>query len=186
MILLALAVLAFVAVHLIAAMPAAKASLKSRFGKAYGPGFGIASLVTLALVILAWRAREFVAVYEPPVWGRHATFSLVLIAFVFLGIWIFRGSWRQSIRFPFAIATIFWGFGHMFVRGDAASLILFGGIAAYGAAHLALGLAHGIQPTPEVRKGHNLLSILFGVAFYGVFTQLHAVLIGVPVLTLSN
>lgn len=186
MILLALAVLAFVAIHLVAAMPSVKASLKSRFGKAYGPGFGIASLVSLMLVILAWRAREMLVVYDPPLWGRHATFSLVLIAFLFIGIWIFRGSWRQFIRFPLAIAVIFWGFGHLFVRGDAASLILFGGIAAYGAAHLALGLANDIRPSPEVRKGHNLLSLLFGVAFYGVFTQLHAVLIGVPVLTLTN
>ncbi|MDP4822811.1 MAG: NnrU family protein [Aestuariivirgaceae bacterium] len=186
MILLALAVLAFIAVHLVAAIPPAKAALKARFGKAYGPAFGITSLVTLVLVILAWRAREIVAVYEPPVWGRHATFTLVLIAFLALGVWIFRGSWRQKLRFPLAIATIFWGFGHLFVRGDAASLILFGGIAAYGAAHLALGLAHGIRPSPEQRNGHNLLSILFGIAFYGVFTQLHAVLIGVAVLTLTN
>lgn len=186
MILLALAVLAFIAVHLIAALPSAKASLKSRFGKAYGPGFGMASLLTLALVVLAWRARELVPVYDPPAWGKHATFSLVLIAFLFLGTWIFRGSWRQSIRFPLAFATIFWGFGHLFVRGDVASVILFGGMIAFGAAYLALGLAQGIRPTPEVRKGHNLLSILFGVAFYGVFTQLHAVLIGVPVVTLTN
>ena len=186
MILLALAVLAFIAIHLIAALPAAKASLQSRLGKAYGPAFGMASLVTLALVVLAWRARELVPIYEPAIWGRHATFSLVLIAFLFLGIWIFRGSWRQSVRFPLAIATIFWGFGHLFVRGDVASLILFGGLITFGAAYLALGLAQGMRPTPEVRKGHNLLSILFGVAFYGVFTQLHAVLIGVPVLTLTN
>jgi uncharacterized membrane protein len=185
-ILLALAVLAFIGVHLIAVMPAVKSSLKSRLGKAYGPAFGMASLISLALVVLAWRARELVVVYDPPVWGRHATFSLVLIAFLFLGMWIFRGSWRQSIRFPLAIATIFWGFGHLFVRGDVASLILFGGLVAYGAAHLALGMANGLHPTPEVRKGHNLLGILFGVAFYGVFTQLHAVLIGVPVLTLTN
>jgi uncharacterized membrane protein len=185
-ILLALAVLAFIAVHLIAAMPAAKASLRARLGKAYGPGFGGASLVTLALLVLAWRAREWVPVYEPPIWGKYATFTLVLIAFLFLGTWIFRGSWRQSIRFPLALATIFWGFGHLFVRGDVASLILFGGIIAFGAAYLALGLAQGMRPTPEVRKGHNLLGILFGLAFYGVFTQLHAVLIGVPVLTLTN
>lgn len=186
MILLFLSVLAFVAIHLIAAVPPVKASLKERFGKAYGPGFGLASLVSLLLVVLAWRAREFVAVYEPPIWGRHATFTLVLIAFLGLGIWIFRGSWRQKLRFPLAIATIFWGLGHLFVRGDAASLILFGGIAVYGAAHLALGLANGIRPAPEVRSGHNLLGILFGIAFYGVFSQLHAVLIGVPVFTLTN
>ena len=38
-----------------------------------------------------------------------------------------------------------------------------------------------MRPSPVVREGHNLLSILAGFALYGVMVQAHAALIGVPV-----
>lgn len=186
MIFLALAVAAFIAIHLIPAVPAAKQALQARLGKAYGPGFGLASLAGLGLVILAWANRDILPVYEPPAWGRHATYGLVTVAFLFLGIWLFRGSWRQKLRFPFAIAAMAWAAGHLFVRGDLASLILFGGLGLYGAAHFALASANGIRPSPEIRAGHNLLSVVFGLAALSLMVQLHGHLIGVPVISLSR
>lgn len=184
MTLLFIAVISFMEVHLVPAIPPAKQAIKERLGKAYGPLFGLASLGTLGFVILAWMWRDIVPVYDPPAWGRHVTFLLVLIAFIFLGIFLFRGGLRQKLRHPLALAAIFWGLGHLFVRGDAASLILFGGLAAYGVAFIVLASLYGLRPSPEQRGGHDLLSILFGVAFYGIAAQLHGVLIGVPVLTL--
>ena len=69
-------------------------------------------------------------------------------------------------------------------NGDARSLLLFGGLMAYGLLHIGVGLAQGSRPSPEVRKGHDLLSLVMGAAFYAAMTQLHPVLIGVPVLSL--
>lgn len=181
---LALAVAIFIALHITAALPAAKGALQNRLGPAYGPTFGINSLLSLVLIVLAWVNRDFVTLYDPPAWGKHVTFSFVLLAFLCLGVWIFRGKLRQKLRFPFALAAIFWGFGHLFVRGDQASVILFGGLAAYGIAHYVLGSLNGIRPSPEVRQGHDLLSILGGVALYAVMAQMHGAIIGVPVITL--
>ena len=90
-----------------------------------------------------------------------------------------------SLIWVFPLSVMLWGIGHLFANGDLASLILFGGLSLYGAAHLALGLAHGIRPSPEVRAGHDILSLIAGVALYIAMVQLHPVLIGVPVLTLS-
>jgi len=183
--LLALGVLAFSAVHLVPAVPTLKARLAARVGPAYGPSFGLLSLVTLLLIIFGWRMSAFVPVYEPPAGGRYLTFGLVLLGFMGLGIFIFRGRLRQWIRFPLALGTIAWAAGHLFANGDLASLILFGGLMAYAVAHLLLGLAAGVRPTLDVRPGHDLLSILAGLALFGVMTQLHQSLIGVPVVTLS-
>lgn len=186
MILLAIGVLVTALLHLVAAVPALKERLKEQVGKqAYGPVFGVASLVGLAIIIVGWRSADFVPVYDPPEWGRHANFMLTLIAFICLGIFLFRGSLRQRLRFPMGIAVLFWATGHLLANGDLRSLILFGGLMAYAAAHILIGSANGIRPSPETRKGHDLLSVVMGVALYGVMTQLHAVLIGVPVLTLT-
>ena len=183
MALLAVAVLAFSLIHLIAAVPSAKARLQQALGRAYGPVFGIAATVALVLIVVGWRAAPYVAIYEPPMRARQATVGLLLLAFLCLGVFLFRGRLRQHLRFPLAIAVMLWAIGHLFANGDLASLILFGGLFAYAAAHLGLGLAHGIKPSPEVRSGHDVLSLIAGVALYVAMVQLHPLLTGVPVLS---
>ncbi|MGE0005258.1 MAG: NnrU family protein [Parvibaculaceae bacterium] len=185
MILLGLGVLLFALCHLTLAVPQANAALRRSFGKFYGAGFGLLSLLPLVLIVLGWRISPFVPVYEPPSWGRIATFVLVLLAFLCLGVFLFRGSWRRLLRFPLAWGVAFWSLGHLCANGDGASLVLFGGMLAYALAHLALGTANGVRPSAIVRQGHDVISIVFGVALYGVVAQLHALFTGVPVVTLS-
>lgn len=184
MILLGLGVILFALCHLTLAVPRANDALRRRFGKFYGPGFGLLSLMPLALIILGWRMSPFIPVYDPPSGGRIATFILVLLAFLCLGVFVFRGSLRQHLRFPLAWAVVFWSLGHLCANGDAASLVLFGGMLAYALAHLVLGTANGLRPSPVVRQGHDVISIVIAIAFYGVVAQLHALLTGVPVVTL--
>ncbi|MCA3562624.1 MAG: hypothetical protein IOC82_16540 [Aestuariivirga sp.] len=186
MLLLSFGVFFTAALHLVAAVPPLKQRIKQRVGdKAYGPAFGIASLLGILLIVLGWRAAGFVFVYEPPEWGWIANGVLTLIAFVFLGIFLFRGSWRRKLRFPMAFAAVFWATGHLLANGDMASIILFGGFLIYAVLHILIGTANGVRPSPVVREGHNLLSVLGGIALYGVMTQLHMALIGVPVFQLS-
>ena len=86
---------------------------------------------------------------------------------------------------PFSKETaIFWATGHLLANGDMASIILFGGFLVYAILHIIIGTANGVRPSPVVRDGHNLLSVLAGIALYGVMTQLHMALIGVPVFQL--
>lgn len=185
MILLGFGVLLTALMHLVAAVPPLKARIRERVGeRAYGPAFGIASLIGIAIIVLGWRASAFVPVYDPPEWGRHANYLLTLIGFVFLGIFIFRGNLRQTLRFPMAYAAIFWAVGHLLANGDMASIILFGGFLAYAVAHVVIGTANGVRPSPEVRGGHDLVSVLIGIALYGIAAQLHGALIGVPVFQL--
>jgi uncharacterized membrane protein len=186
MIVLALGVLVTSLLHLVAAVPSLKARLKSQVGeRVYGPVFGIASLVGIVIIVIGWRMSDFVFVYDPPEWGRHANFLLTLVAFICIGIFIFRGSLRQKLRFPLAVGTIFWAVGHLLANGDLASLILFGGFLLYAIAHIIIGTANGVRPSPEVRKGHDLVSILIGIALYGIMAQLHGAIIGVPVFQLG-
>lgn len=184
MALLAVAVAAFALVHLISAVPPAKAPLQARLGRAYGPVFGSAVTAALILIVVGWRAADYVPVYDPPAWGRQLAFLLVFVAFLGLGVFLFRGRLRQRLRFPMAMAVMVWASGHLLANGDLASVILFGGLLAYGAAHLGLGLAYGVKPAPEARSGHDVLSLMAGVALYAVVVQLHGVLFGVPALAL--
>jgi uncharacterized membrane protein len=182
---LAFGVVLFALLHLVPAVPGLKAALKARVGEAlYGPIYGIASIIALAVIVLGWRASDVVPVYDPPGWGPHANFGFTLLGFICLGVFLFRGRLRQVLRFPMGLAVVLWATGHLMANGDLRALILFGGLLAYALAHIGLGLANGVRPSPEVRGGHDLLGVFAGIALYGVMTQLHEVLIGVPVFAL--
>ena len=187
MIILAAGVLLFALLHGVAAVPRYKSYVRSRTGERwYGPGFGLASLIAVAVIVLGWRSSSFAAVYEPPLWGWYVNYVLTFIGFLCLGIFLFRGSLRQRLRFPMGIATVFWAAGHLFANGDLASLILFGGLLLGSVAHMAVAMSNGIRPSPEVRLGHDVLSFIFGAALYGIMTQLHPALIGVPIFAVSK
>jgi uncharacterized membrane protein len=187
MIILAAGVLVFVLLHGVAAVPRLKSYIKSLMGERwYGPVFGLASLIPIAVIVLGWRSSSFVAVYDPPAWGWYVNYVLTFIGFLCVGIFLFRGRLRQRLRFPMAIATVFWATGHLFANGDLASLILFGGLLLGSVAHMAVATSNGIRPSPEVRIGHDGLSFIFGAALYGIMTQLHSAVIGVPIFAISK
>jgi uncharacterized membrane protein len=184
MMLLAFGVAAMAALHLIAAVPAWKLRVKEKTGeRLFGPLFGLASLAMLAVIAAGWGFAPFMPVYDPPAWGWLANYLLTFVGFLLFGVFLFRGRLRQRLRFPMGLAIIFWAAGHLLANGDQRSLILFGGLATYAAAHIAIAMTQGVRPTPDVRQGHDLLALLAGAALYGVMTQLHPVLIGVPIFT---
>jgi len=182
MVFLGVAVFLFSGVHLIPALPGVKGQLKDRFGMAYGPLFGLAATITLLAIITAWSFAELEPVYEPGENSRLINMAFSFVAFGFLGVFFFRGKLRQIIRFPFAIAVIFWAIGHLIANGDLASLILFGGLLVFAVTYIVLGLANQVYPTRDVRESHDVLSLVTGLAFYIVMVQLHEVIIGVPVI----
>jgi uncharacterized membrane protein len=187
MILLALGVVLLTALHLVPAFPQLKAEVVARAGqRAYGLYFGVVSIVALALIVFGWRLSDVIPLYEPPVWGRHANFALSFLAFLSLGIFLFRGRMRHVLRFPMGLAVLLWSSGHLLANGDLRSLVLFGGLLVSAAALIAVGIAVGERPSPETRGGHDLLSLFIGAALYGAMTQLHPVLTGVPILSLAR
>ena len=187
MAILAFGLVLFALLHGVAAIPQYKTYWKTRLGERwYGPVFGLASVVAIAVMVLGWRTSMFIQVYDPPQWGWYVNYALTFIAFLCLGIFLFRGGLRQRLRFPMGIATMFWAVGHLFANGDMASLILFGGMLWVAGAHMAVAAINGVRPSAEVRIGHDGLSMIFGAALYGIMTQLHLALIGVPIFAISK
>ena len=110
MILLVLGVSLLAALHL----PQVKPAIVARAGQGgLAPALGAISIVALLLIVTGWRLSDFVPVYKPPVWGRHANFGLSFLAFLCLGIFLFRGRLRQILQFPMGIAVGLWSVGHL-------------------------------------------------------------------------
>jgi uncharacterized membrane protein len=184
--LLFFAVALFAVIHLIPAFPSLKTRLKARLGKSYGMLFAVGSILSLVLIVLGWQMADRAMVYDPPAWGFRANLALSFIAFLLLGVFLFRGKARQFLRLPLAMAVVLWATGHLLANGDQASVILFGGLLAYGASHLAAGFAQGFRPSPEVRQGHDVIALFVGVALYGVMIQMHQHIIGVALFSIQD
>jgi uncharacterized membrane protein len=185
MIALLASLLLFVGLQLVPAVPSIKQQYKDMLGKAYGPVFGIASAVLLAFSIWAVRSTNWPIFYSPPPWGWKANFILTLVAFLFVGIFLFRGSWRNAISYPLSVAALFWGLGHVLANGGTGEVIFVLGIMAAVLLPDIMKATNARLAKSEERAGHNFLSIIFGVALYGLFAQLHGVIVGVPVLQLQ-
>jgi uncharacterized membrane protein len=184
MLMLAATLFIFGVIHINPAMPAWKAHALATFGKAYGPLYGITSLVLLVAVMVAFRYAEPGFIYEPPKWGFYANFAFSLVGFMCLSIALFRGSWRNQLRYPIAIGMCLWAAGHLVSNGEQRSVLLFVGLACAAALHAILKSKQPFTPG-DVRQGHNLLSLFGGLALYALAAQLHAVIAGVPLVVLQ-
>jgi uncharacterized membrane protein len=185
MIMLVLAILAFVLLHIALVMRGMKDRTHGNGKGSFQPIYIGLNLLALIAVVWAFRNSGNFEIYDAPAWGRYANFCLTLLAFVCVGIFLFRGSWRRALRFPLAIGVILCGTGHLLANGDAANILFFAGLMLTSVVHVLL--VARVQPVvqSEQRSGHNLLSVMFGIALYAVFSQLHGVITGVPVMELT-
>jgi uncharacterized membrane protein len=185
MTLLATLIIVFGLVHINPAIPHWKTFAVSKLGKAYGPVYGIISLMLFASLLWAFRLAPSENWYVPAEWARYANFIFSLFGFIFLGIFLFRGSWRNRLKHPMAIGIVLWSVGHLLANGEQKSVLLFGGLAAIAILLATLKHLNGTFKMSDVRHGHNVLSVLGGIALYGIAAQLHTVVAGVPLVILK-
>lgn len=108
------------------------------------PGKGLVAvgiLAGLALMIMGYRAADFIPVWQPPSFMVHVNNSLMLLAFWIYGSSAAKGAkaWPASkIRHPQLTGFKVWAFAHLLVNGDLASILLFGGLLAWAVGEVIL------------------------------------------------
>ncbi len=111
-------------------------------------------------------------------------FLLSFAGFLFLGIYLCRGSWRNKLRNPLALGLVFISIGHLVGQESILNRVIFtAGLAVFGWLFIASLRRKDFSPT-EVRGGHDVFSMLVGAALFALTVQLHFVLFGVPVFEL--
>lgn len=91
----------------------------------------LALLVSVVLMVIGYRAADYIAVYEPPYFLRHLNNLLMLFALYFTSPGPSKGALFYKMRHPMLIGFKIWAAAHLLVNGDLASLILFGGLLAW-------------------------------------------------------
>jgi uncharacterized membrane protein len=136
MLLLLLGLLLWVAAHLFRRVAP---GTRARLGN---PAKGVvALLLVLALLLMIWGYKAWTGpiLWVAPDWARHVN-NLLMVVAVYLYASSFLGTWAARVAggHPQLVAVVIWSVAHLLVNGDAASLLLFGGLGAWAVAEIAL------------------------------------------------
>ena len=192
MLLLVLGLALFVVTHLVPAAPATRGLLRDRMGpSAYLLVFSILSLVSLILIGQGYGEARTLGrgnpqLWVPPAFMKHIAFALMLPAFILLAAAYVPSRIRTAVKHPMLAAIKIWALAHLLVRGDLASVLLFGTMLAYGVfdrISVKKRGAYGPLGTAEGTARGDAIAVALGlVAFVAMLGWGHSALIGVPLL----
>lgn len=115
-------------------IPGFHASLKS----AEKPMVAGLSVIALLLMIIGYRAADYVPLYSPVPGMGHANNTLMLLSIFMFGVGGTKGLLYPRIRHPMLWGVVLWALAHLLVNGDLASVILFGGMGIWALAEMVL------------------------------------------------
>ena len=195
MLMLILGLAIFIVPHLVPAMPALRSSLRDRMGpSAYLLSFSIVSLVSLILIAKGYGdartlGRANPQLWTPPAFTRHITLALMLPAFILLAAAYIPSRIRTAVKHPFLAAVKIWALAHLLVRGDLASVILFGSMLAYAVFdRISVKRRNALGPLGAATGGAkgDIIAVVAGVIVYALMVMWgHNALIGVALTRLS-
>jgi len=186
MTLLITGMLVLIGIHLLPSFVSLRQGLIGRLGwQVYQAGFALIALAGLILIVVGMSRADFVALWQPPAWGRQAALILMLPAlFLLVGAYL-PSNIRRITRHPMLWGVTLWSTAHLLANGDLASLILFGGLGAFALFDMASANRRGAaKQTALVPCSRDFLVLGIGVIAYVVLLYLHPYLFGVKVMAL--
>lgn len=155
--------------------------------------FSALSVIGLALIVIGYGeartlGRANPQLWVPPNWTRHLVYLLMLPAIILLVAAYVPARIRDRARHPMLAAIKIWALAHLLVRGDLASLLLFGSFLAYGVVD-RISVKRRDAPGPlGSRAGTargDAIVVAIGLAAYALtIGWLHGWLIGIPLMGL--
>ena len=184
---LAIGVLLWSVVHFIPAIAVElKKNMLKRFGEnPYKGVFTLIMAVAIYLIISGWKSAVPGVVYTLPDWGVYAAFMLVLVGFILFFVPYPPNNIKRMMRHPQLIGMACWGVGHLFVSGDARSIVLFCGLAAWALIEMVLlnrRDGEWIKPA-SVSIKKDLTMVLFSALVFMVVLYTHHLIFGGTPLT---
>lgn len=176
MILVGMGVLLWAAAHLFKRIAP---EMRARMGDAGKGLVAVLLLVSIALMVLGYRAADYVAVWAPPAYFIYINNLLMLFAFYSFGAGAAKSLYALRIRHPMLTAVKAWAVAHLVVNGDLASIVLFGGILAWAVLSvIVINRAEDwTRPSIGSAKG-DLKALVIGAILLGCVSGVH-ILLGV-------
>lgn len=158
--------------------PGARAAMQDRMGDASKGVFAVLLLLSVVLMVIGYRGADS-AFY----WGRSAATTginnlMMLAAVALFGLGNSKSRLRRHFRHPMLWGTVVWAVAHLLVNGDSASLVLFGWIAIWALAEMALvnRAVHSYVPYDGGSVQGDIRLGIITLVVYGVLAGIHTFL----------
>ncbi len=167
--------------------PGVRASIQGALGE--GPHKGMVALLILAsmaLMIFGWRSATPEYVYDAPLWGRHLTMTLMILAIYLIAVAQGKSRVRQWIRHPMLTGVLLWAIGHLVANGDSRSVVLFGGLGLWALISIfTVSRNEGawVKPDEVAPLWREGLTIVIVAVLYGILFWAHPYIAGMPLVT---
>ena len=176
MTLLILGLLVWTFVHFFKRLaPAGRAAMQDRMGDASKGMIAILLVASIVLMVIGYRSAQ-----PDFLWGRSAATTginnlLMLAAVALFGLGSSKSRLRKKMRHPMLTGVVVWSASHLLVNGDTASIILFGGLAAWALAEMVLINRAEPDYTPYdggSTAGDIRLAVIT-IVIYGIIAGIH-------------
>lgn len=180
--LLILGMVVFMMVHLTPSFVGLRRRLIAWRGKAvYMIGYSCFAMIGLLLIVIGKGRADDVPVWDPPAWGVPITQIAMLFALILFPAAYMPTNLKRFMRHPFLTGLALWALSHLLVNGDLASILLFGGFAAFALFDIWSANRRGaVTSDRKLPFYRDLILIAVGLVLYGVMIHLHPYLFGVP------
>lgn len=181
MLLLIVGLALFLGIHLVPALPAARAACVGRLGeKRFKAVFSIVAAVGLALIVWGYAAApRGEQLFAPSMDARNAAPYAIGVSFVLLAAANMRTHIRRSLRHPMLIGVGLWALIHLLANGHAKATLLFGAFLAYAALDLGSAVARGAGKDFRPLVRHDAIAVGSGIALALLVMAFHRILFGV-------
>lgn len=182
---LILGLVLFILLHLVREL-GVRQTLMDRAGSAssYKGLYSLLALVGLGLIIWGKVNAPFVMVWQPKFELRFISHVLMIPAMILVIAGNIPLSYlRQQLRNPMLGGVTLWGLAHLWSNGDLASMLLFGGFAAWaGLKFVTLGFEQSSQAVNQTVKPSvfwDIIAVVVGLILYVLISRYHGQLFGV-------
>jgi uncharacterized membrane protein len=178
----------FILSHGFTTMRDQRAAVIARIGEV--PYKLVYSLVSVIAVLMIgygygdWRAEGSAVLWDPPVWTRHLSLLLMLLASVMLMAAYSAGRIKATLKHPMLVSVKTWSIAHLLANGDAATIVLSLGILAWAVyARISLKRREPTKPLGPRGWAGDALAVGGGIVLYLFLAYIfHPFVVGVPVM----
>lgn len=155
--------------------PDARAAMEDRMGNGAKGAIAGVLLLSIVLMVIGYKAADFIPVWTPPPAMVHVNNLLMLIAVILFGMGSSKGHMRSWLRHPMLTGFGTWAVAHLLVNGDLASIIMFGGLLLWVPVAMTLvNRAKGPWKRPEPGTiGGDIRLVLISLVVFGVIGLVH-------------
>ena len=151
---------------------------RAAMGKAGQGVVAVAIIASVVLMVIGYRAADFIYVWQPPSFMTHLNNTLMLFALWVYGSSAAKGAkaWpAYKLRHPQLVGFKIWAVAHLLVNGDLASIVLFGGLLAWAVGSVILINKAEPDWTPPARAGMKtrVRLAVITLVLYAVITGAH-------------